>query len=151
MVIYIITIVIVYIVAFYSNILIFFLTSPTLIRMSLPLPLPFVCSHKNLQPNTTYIQTQILSNCHHHQNLLQQQKINSKSNYQWKTYNPNPNPKSKSNSMEKERFERKTRYLHQWKTHKPKPKPKPSGERDLRGERVLRVERKEKRNLISDD
>ena len=41
------------------------------------------------------------------------------------------------------------RYLHQQKTHKPKPKP--SGERDLRGERVLRVERKEKRNLISDD
>ena len=138
-----------YIVAFYSNILIFFLTSPTLIRISLPLPLPFVCSHKNLQPNTTYIQTQILSNYHHHQNLLQQQKINSKSNYQWKTYNPNPNPKSKSNSMEKERFERKTRYLHQWKTRKPKPKP--SGERDLRGEKVLRVERKKKRNLISDD
>ena len=55
--------------------------------------------------------------------------------------------------MEKERFERKTRYLHQRKTHKlkSKPKPKPSGERDLRGEGVLRVERKEKRNLISDD
>ena len=142
-----------YIVAFYSNILIFFLTSPTLIKISLLLPLPFIRSHKNLQANTTYIQTQILSNCNHHQNVLQQRKINSKSNHQWKTYNPNPDLKSKSNSMEKERFERKMRYLHQRKTHKPKPKPKPkpSGERDLRGERVLRVERKEKRNLISDD
>ena len=146
-----VTILIMYIVAFYSNILIFFVTSLTLIRISLPLPLPFIHSHKNLQPNTTYIQTHILSNCHHHQNVLQKRKINSKSNHQWKTYNPNP--KSKSNSMEKERFERKTRYLHQRKIHKlkSKPKPKPSGERDLRGEGVLRVERKEKKNLISDD
>ena len=94
-VIYIITIVIMYIVAFYSNILIFFLTSPTLIRISLPLPLPFVCSHKNLQPNTTYIQTQILSNCHHHQNMLQQQKstqnqtINGKPIIQTQTQNQN--------------------------------------------------------------
>ena len=134
-----------YIVAFYSNILIFFF-SPLLLSseylflcLSLLFTLTKTC---NLTPpiskHKSYPIATTTKTCYNNGKLTQNQTINGK-----------PITQTQNQTQWRERFQRKTRYLHQRKTHKPKPKP--SGERDLRGERVLRVERKEKRNLISDD